>query len=71
MQPIGPTARCLTTWLPLVVALSFVGAWGSDEAAPADASVSLPKGVEISCEETLKQTEKGYSCTGPVTITWE
>jgi hypothetical protein len=71
MQPIGPTARRLTTGLLLIASMSSVGAQAPDTPDPSDAAVSLPKGVEISCEETLKQTKNGYSCTGPVTITWK
>ena len=56
----------LMSCLPLVPVSAQV-----DDPARADApAVLIPKGVEIQCEDTLKQTPDGYACTGPVAITW-
>ena len=79
MRFIRPTTCRLTAWLLLWASSSLLPAQEVDETVPtetmavaeaAETAVSLPKGIELQCEETLRQTEDAYSCTGPVSITW-
>ena len=82
MRLIGPTTCRLTAWLMLWASLSLLSAQEpaeavaeealevAEEAVPPPDAVSLPKGIELHCEETLRQTEDAYSCSGPVSLTW-